>query len=80
MPGQLEVWLSDKRIGTLEHVEGRLGFSYAADWLAEKVTRAGIKPGTTPYRNHFRPESSRLMIAQRVPFLPGSCLKATSGA
>lgn len=34
MPRQLEVWLSGSRIGTLAQIDGRLSFSYAADWLA----------------------------------------------
>lgn len=34
MPRQLNVWLSGAHIGTLAQIDGRLGFSYAADWLA----------------------------------------------
>lgn len=34
MPRQLEVWLSGTRIGTLAQIDGRLSFSYVADWLA----------------------------------------------
>ena len=30
----LEVWLSGAHVGTLSQVQGRLGFSYAAAWLA----------------------------------------------
>lgn len=34
MPRQLEVWLFGAHIGTLAQIDGRLGFSYAANWLA----------------------------------------------
>lgn len=40
MPRQLEVWLSGAHIGTLAQIDGRLGFSYAAGWLAH--------PGAVP--------------------------------
>ena len=33
MPRQLEVWLFGTHIGTLAQIDGRLAFSYAADWL-----------------------------------------------
>lgn len=34
MPRQLNVWLSGHHIGTLAHIDGRLGFRYAEEWLA----------------------------------------------
>jgi HipA-like protein len=34
MPKQLEVWLFDAHVGTLAQIDGRLGFTYAPDWLA----------------------------------------------
>lgn len=39
MPRQLEVWLSGAHIGTLAQINGRLGFSYAAHWLADSTAR-----------------------------------------
>ena len=36
MPKQLEVWLSGAHVGTLAQIDGRLGFTYAPDWLASK--------------------------------------------
>ena len=36
MPKQLEVWLFDAHVGTLAQIDGRLGFTYAPDWLASK--------------------------------------------
>ena len=33
MPKQLEVWLFDAHVGTLAQIDGRLGFTYAPDWL-----------------------------------------------
>lgn len=33
MPRKLEVWLSGAHIGTLAQIDGRLGFSYSANWL-----------------------------------------------
>ncbi|WP_211250414.1 type II toxin-antitoxin system HipA family toxin [Simplicispira psychrophila] len=37
MPGQLTVWLFDSPVGTLVQINGRLGFSYAPDWLAHNA-------------------------------------------
>jgi serine/threonine-protein kinase HipA len=34
MPKQLEVWLFGAHVGTLAQIDGRLGFTYAPDWLA----------------------------------------------
>ncbi|MFN3731386.1 type II toxin-antitoxin system HipA family toxin [Comamonas testosteroni] len=34
MVHELEVWLFDRRVGSLSLVNGRLNFSYAPDWLA----------------------------------------------
>lgn len=39
MPKQLEVWLFDAHVGTLAQIDGRLGFTYAPDWLASKDAR-----------------------------------------
>lgn len=48
MARQLEVWLLGAHIGTLAQIDGRLGFSYAADWLAKGATTGGAKSDTTP--------------------------------
>ena len=34
MAHELEVWLFDRRVGSLSLVHGRLSFAYAPDWLA----------------------------------------------
>ena len=40
----LEVWLLGSHIGTLAQIDGRLGFSYAADWLAKGATNRDAAP------------------------------------
>jgi len=35
MPKQLSVWLFGRHVGTLAQIEGRLGFSYAPEWLSQ---------------------------------------------
>ena len=35
MTHELEVWLFDRRVGSLSLVHGRLSFAYAPDWLAQ---------------------------------------------
>ncbi|MBG6075365.1 type II toxin-antitoxin system HipA family toxin [Polaromonas sp. CG_9.11] len=35
MPKQLTVWLFGRLVGTLAQIDGRLGFSYAPEWLAQ---------------------------------------------
>ena len=37
MPGQLTVWLLGTPVGTLAQINGRLGFCYAPDWLAQST-------------------------------------------
>ena len=37
---ELEVWLFDRRVGSLSLVHGRLSFAYAPDWLALPQARA----------------------------------------
>ena len=44
MARQLEVWLLGAHIGTLAQIDGRLGFSYAADWLAKGATNRDAAP------------------------------------
>ena len=48
MPKQLEVWLLGEHIGTLAQIEGRLCFSYAADWLEKNTAKDGIRGDTIP--------------------------------
>jgi serine/threonine-protein kinase HipA len=35
VPRQLTVWLFGRFVGTLAQVDGRLGFGYAPEWLAQ---------------------------------------------
>jgi serine/threonine-protein kinase HipA len=48
MTKQLEVWLLRKHVGTLTQVEGRLHFSYAADWLEKNSAEDGIAVDKIP--------------------------------
>lgn len=45
MPKVLEVWLLGQHIGTLKQADGRLGFAYTPEWLAQN---AGIADINTP--------------------------------
>ncbi|MSQ70914.1 MAG: type II toxin-antitoxin system HipA family toxin [Betaproteobacteria bacterium] len=71
MSTQLEVWLSGERIGTLEQIEGRLSFSYAADWLARNATTAGIRAGTTPLSQSLPPAAEPFDDRTTRPFFAG---------
>lgn len=74
----LEVWLSGVHVGTLSQVQGRLGFSYAAAWLAGGQAAAlsqslplGEQPfddgATRPFFAGLLPEGGkRQLIAQTL--------------
>jgi serine/threonine-protein kinase HipA len=44
MPKELEVWLLGARVGTLLQVDGRLGFVYTAEWLAQAAAGEPARP------------------------------------
>ena len=56
MPRQLTVWLFGRHVGTLAQVEGRLGFSYAPEWLAQTdaVSLSQSLPGPCNTRSILR--------------------------
>jgi len=54
MPKELEVWLLGARVGTLLQVDGRLGFVYTAEWLAQAT--AGGPVGPLSHSLPLRPE------------------------
>ncbi|MFM9971603.1 MAG: type II toxin-antitoxin system HipA family toxin [Burkholderiales bacterium] len=71
MPARLDVWLMGERTGTLEQVDGRLRFSYAADWLASNATAAGIKPGTIALSQSLPPGAGPFDDRSARPFFAG---------
>jgi serine/threonine-protein kinase HipA len=44
MARHLEVWLLGVHIGTLAQIDGRLRFTYAPDWLAQRAARLDYTP------------------------------------
>lgn len=40
MADELEVWLFERRVGSLSMVHGRLSFAYVPDWLAQSHSAA----------------------------------------
>lgn len=44
----LEVWLAGAHVGTLSQVQGRLGFSYAAAWLASNEASSNTSALSSP--------------------------------
>lgn len=70
MARQLEVWLLGSHIGTLAQIDGRLGFSYAADWLARGAASRNITPlsQSLPLRAEpFDDRASRPFFAGLLP-------------
>lgn len=66
MPRQLEVWLSDAHIGTLAQIDGRLGFSYAADWLAH-ASAVPLSQSLPLQANTFNDRAARPFFAGLLP-------------
>ncbi|MBC7681764.1 MAG: type II toxin-antitoxin system HipA family toxin [Ferruginibacter sp.] len=55
MPGQLDVYLFEHRVGNLAQVNGRLNFSYAPDWLARSNARPlshSLPLQAAPFNDH----------------------------
>ena len=71
MPKQLEVWLLGKHLGTLAQIEGRLSFSYAADWLAKNATTAGIRSDTIPLSQSLPPRAEPFDDRAARPYFAG---------
>ena len=73
MARQLEVWLLGAHIGTLAQIDGRLGFSYAADWLAKGATTGGAKSDTTPLSQSLPLRAEPFDDRASRPFFAESC-------
>lgn len=67
MARHLEVWLLGAHIGTLAQIDGRLSFSYAADWLARNV--ASLDP--TPLSQSLPPRVEPFDERATRPFFAG---------
>lgn len=71
MARQLEVWLLGTHIGTLAQINGRLGFSYAANRLAKGTTTGGSKSDTTPLSQSLPLRAERFDDRATRPFFAG---------
>ena len=70
MARQLEVWLLGSHIGTLAQIDGRLSFSYSADWLARAATNRDGPPlsQSLPLRTEpFDDRAARPFFAGLLP-------------
>jgi serine/threonine-protein kinase HipA len=70
MARQLEVWLLGSHIGTLAQIDGRLSFSYSADWLARAATHRDGPPlsQSLPLRTEpFDDRAARPFFAGLLP-------------
>jgi serine/threonine-protein kinase HipA len=63
MARELAVWLSGQHVGTLAQIDGRLGFSYAPDWLA--------RSGSVPLSQSLPLQSERFDERATRPFFAG---------
>ncbi len=70
MARHLEVWLLGAHIGTLAQVDGRLSFSYAADWLAQSAANLDHTPlsqSLPPRAEPFDERATRPFFAGLLP-------------
>jgi len=66
MTRQLAVWLFGKQIGTLSQIDGRLSFSYLADWLG--MTNATPLSQSLPLQaEEFNDRATRPFFAGLLP-------------
>ena len=66
MPKQLSVWLFGQHAGNLEQVDGRLGFSYTPEWLAQ--TDAVLLSQSLPLQpDRFDDRATRPFFAGLLP-------------
>ena len=66
MVHELEVWLFERRVGSLSLVHGRLSFAYAADWLA--LPQAGALSQSLPLQTKpFDDHQTRPFFAGLLP-------------
>lgn len=70
MARQLEVWLLGAHIGTLAQIDGRLSFSYAADWLARHAAsqnQTSLSQSLQPRAEPFDERATRPFFAGLLP-------------